>query len=1029
MPQKSLMGMDLDDAEHHPEDFDQYVALLDFLSDPIACPSNRLMQDNISLEIFVNICYHLPPQDLLTLACVCKNFNNMLNGNLFPICSEIWKSSRERFTIFKDMDPPRGMSQQQFVRLLNFERGCEFCKNKSNIQIYWPANVRACKPCILEKAKTHQELEEEFFIDRRVLNILSHLIPCPDDNGRSHYYYWLPQALAAQSEFDKNSGIAREKKPELQRLTDDSIKRYRWITQCWTEQLIEQKSIVKRTIQNMGLSDPSFPNDPIIEQIFEDINVNPFVKLDFKAYAESLRSLKANGSLDSQRIIIKREERDDTDAVAQPKVSNRSSSQKRHAESLKYKSSSTEDTTAPNSHTSEVYIKTETEPVDLLSGSRSNKFPPRLSVSSSAHASSSKHPSAHASGSKHSSAHASSSKHSSAHASSSKHSSAHTAIGKKNRPSSFPLDKGRNEIPTAPAKHFNKNRFSFNEASPSFMGGVSKSESLFSPVEYGKKSGLLSLSAFPVSGRRKGITFPIIDESKKTNSKMRTPSFKYFEYATPTVNSETALYSRSEMRKQPTAINMSAAAVRPRMNVNSQQPPAYRPNIPAPPQGFSNALYETLLRRDEIIKGLKLVATTDNPLSLSGQKSSVPFTINIRDHLFQFLSLCKVFINPPMFNGRNSGYDREFLYDIILKLQQEAAILKTTCKAHPPPHILDLQEDGRQSKKSKSTKLTSTNSPTQSSPSLLCQIPPELFLQICKNLSPADLLSLTRVCKLFYNDLCHNNSGAIQQIWRESRLKFLPYRKLPPPDGMNERQYMVFLLDKVCQFCGERKNSKILWDSQVRSCKDCFRTRYINCNNMAVNGEIPWIVLDCVPSESWKTWDTIVDAAGPFRWVEQVRKKYEEYKKVPEEERASWVEDQRKRIRKISNEYIKRIGEDVDSRQHTKTVRAKDINEKISQLLNEKDEDGNPMYEKEILLNCVSLKKAYRWTNTFTERAWKILRTKLIKEYHGGLEKRGEIKEIVKTMVSGVKTESSRRKAFESEEDDGSGIIILNDEV
>lgn len=141
-------------TERHPEDFEQFMALFNFLSKPIIYPPEGCMQDNISFEMFVNICYHLPPQDMLMLACVCKNFKNMLDEKLFPICSEIWKSSRERFTVFKDMDPPREMSQQQFVRLLNFERGCESCKRKGDIQIYWPANVRSCKDCVLKKAKT-----------------------------------------------------------------------------------------------------------------------------------------------------------------------------------------------------------------------------------------------------------------------------------------------------------------------------------------------------------------------------------------------------------------------------------------------------------------------------------------------------------------------------------------------------------------------------------------------------------------------------------------------------------------------------------------------------------------------------------------------------------------------------------------------------------------------------------------------------------------------------------------------------------
>ncbi|CAG8774244.1 13604_t:CDS:2, partial [Racocetra fulgida] len=74
--------------------------------------------------------------------------------------------------------------------------------------------------------------------------------------------------------------------------------------------------------------------------------------------------------------------------------------------------------------------------------------------------------------------------------------------------------------------------------------------------------------------------------------------------------------------------------------------------------------------------------------------------------------------------------------------------------------------------------------PKANKPSPLCTLPPETFLQICKSLSPADLLSLSRTCKLFYNDLCCEDSLTIQEIWRQSRHSFMPYRKLVPPDGM-----------------------------------------------------------------------------------------------------------------------------------------------------------------------------------------------------------------------------------------------------
>jgi hypothetical protein len=146
-------SMEIDDTSvHSPKEFNQLYAILKFFSEPIRYDSK--MQDNISYEIFINICYHLPPKDLLMLACVCKHFRNMLDGNILPISWDIWKTSRERFTPFKDMDPPKGLNEQKFSRLLNFENGCEFCKSKDKrIQIYWVACVRSCKECLQKRAK------------------------------------------------------------------------------------------------------------------------------------------------------------------------------------------------------------------------------------------------------------------------------------------------------------------------------------------------------------------------------------------------------------------------------------------------------------------------------------------------------------------------------------------------------------------------------------------------------------------------------------------------------------------------------------------------------------------------------------------------------------------------------------------------------------------------------------------------------------------------------------------------------------
>jgi hypothetical protein len=101
-------------------------------------------------------------------------------------------------------------------------------------------------------------------------------------------------------------------------------------------------------------------------------------------------------------------------------------------------------------------------------------------------------------------------------------------------------------------------------------------------------------------------------------------------------------------------------------------------------------------------------------------------------------------------------------------------------------------------------------------------IPPEIFIKICEHLPPSDLLTLTGVCKRFRGFLCSPESSITQDIWRASRVKFLPGLQLSPPDGMYEEEYIRFgKLLTSCQFCLTKKSVKVYWQFRVRCCQDC----------------------------------------------------------------------------------------------------------------------------------------------------------------------------------------------------------------
>jgi hypothetical protein len=105
--------------------------------------------------------------------------------------------------------------------------------------------------------------------------------------------------------------------------------------------------------------------------------------------------------------------------------------------------------------------------------------------------------------------------------------------------------------------------------------------------------------------------------------------------------------------------------------------------------------------------------------------------------------------------------------------------------------------------------------------SVITNLPPELFAKFCTFLSPADLFTLSRVCRKFRKYLCAPNSLSTQQIWRESRLQFMT-EVVPPPEGMTEEKYIILLMkEQGCQICNSQR-CKIYWEFEVRCCEVCF---------------------------------------------------------------------------------------------------------------------------------------------------------------------------------------------------------------
>ncbi|CAG8704903.1 15950_t:CDS:2 [Racocetra fulgida] len=167
----------------------------------------------------------------------------------------------------------------------------------------------------------------------------------------------------------------------------------------------------------------------------------------------------------------------------------------------------------------------------------------------------------------------------------------------------------------------------------------------------------------------------------------------------------------------------------------------------------------------------------------------------------------------------------------------------------------------------------------------LLSLTPEILAEICENLPPQDLYTLTTVCKKLRNFLWAT-SGCTQQIWRKSR-SLLPVSKfscsLSPPKGISE----------------DLRNNI---PEEVLSCLP-------NIN-------------DIKPSNFFENCLVTLPGPGirdqnPYYWTTDVYKACREYNELNANERKKWVEK-----RKAEVEEFNRSIEEIKSKDMTEVLRS-----------------------------------------------------------------------------------------------------------
>ncbi|CAG8515326.1 39518_t:CDS:2 [Gigaspora margarita] len=273
-------------------------------------------------------------------------------------------------------------------------------------------------------------------------------------------------------------------------------------------------------------------------------------------------------------------------------------------------------------------------------------------------------------------------------------------------------------------------------------------------------------------------------------------------------------------------------------------------------------------------------------------------------------------------------------------------------------------------------------------PCIATEIPPEIFINICQELPPSDLLSLAQVCKKFYGFLCSTHSRPTQEIWRNSRLQFLHYVKMPPPDNMDERQYVKLLSERGCQFCKRPRIRRIYWAFRVRCCKPCLnQIRRDLLSKFSIPDDILRGLTYTTGFYKWGWDQSPKNRPANLYWKDDVYRVYNEYLKLDPDERKDWLINKRKEGRQKmedvaqreiehENEYWVKSSENEKKREE----RASTIE---SMIKKERNEFGLLRFKMPIVEQCMVYNKAIMSssTHTFTNRAWIGLKNKLIPEY------------------------------------------------
>ncbi|CAB4433592.1 unnamed protein product [Rhizophagus irregularis] len=175
-------------------------------------------------EIFIKICEHLPPSDLLTLTGVCKRFRGFLCSPESSITQDIWRTSRIKFLTGLQLSPPEGMYEEEYIRFGKLLTSCQNCSTKKTVKVYWQFRVRYCHDCLMKNTTSIIFSKDHAWENDKVLEGLVYV------RHNNQVLFWTPDVKSSYKEYEVISGSkfpewVKKRKECRIRIMDDALKR------------------------------------------------------------------------------------------------------------------------------------------------------------------------------------------------------------------------------------------------------------------------------------------------------------------------------------------------------------------------------------------------------------------------------------------------------------------------------------------------------------------------------------------------------------------------------------------------------------------------------------------------------------------------------------------------------------------------------------------------------------------------------------------------------------------------------------